>query len=507
MLLPEIQRSYVWKGPQVTRLLDSIYRDYPTGQILLWDTTLLPVIKPLEGAAGPTDAMVGRPKIVLDGQQRLTSLYQALGNKNSGMNVYFNLETEQFHLYLRRMDADPAWVPVRDIVSNQLHDLQVLDRISKRGLLTIGDEKSQEYLNRLQALKKIGEYKYPIEIFRSDDYEEVTELFVRVNSAGTRLRTAELVLAQLAMRLPGAIVDTFEHAIEEYEELGYSLDARFLIRALIAVGTGQSRFKYLKEFWERSPDEIQKIWRDTRKGIDAAVNFVRHNARFESSDWLPSLSALIPLVVFFTRHPRLAHDVEVGLLKWFYAASLRGRYSAASETAMDEDIKALEEENPTEALYENAMAGKVVEVTPEEFDDAGWRNPLFPMTYAVARKKSAKDWFRGVALTTDVVGEDNEVQVHHIFPKALLRERGVRRKDIDEIANLAFLAARPNRQISKRPPDVYLTEIAEKHPDRLKAQCVPMDRKLWKLERYQDFLTARRELLTDAVNDLLRNPV
>ncbi len=254
MLLPEIQRSYVWKGPQVTRLLDSIYRDYPTGQILLWDTTLLPVIKPLEGAAGPTDAMVGRPKIVLDGQQRLTSLYQALGNENSGMNVYFNLETEQFHLYLRRMDADPAWVPVRDIVSNQLHDLQVLDRISKSGLLSIGDEKSQEYLNRLQALKKIGEYKYPIEIFRSDDYEEATELFVRINSAGTRLRAAELVLAQLAMRLPGAIVEMFEHAIEEYEELGYSLDARFLIRALIAVGTGQSRFRYLKEFWERSPD-------------------------------------------------------------------------------------------------------------------------------------------------------------------------------------------------------------------------------------------------------------
>jgi len=122
-------------------------------------------------------------------------------------------------------------------------------------------------------------------------------------------------------------------------------------------------------------------------------------------------------------------------------------------------------------------------------------------------KRGAKDWFRGVALTTDVAGEDNEVQVHHIFPKALLRDRGVRRKDIDEIANLAFLAARPNRQISKRPPEVYLSEIAEKHPDRLEAQCVPIDRNLWKLERYQDFLVARRELLTDAVNDLLRNPV
>jgi len=507
ILLPEIQRSYVWKGPQVTRLLDSLYREYPTGQILLWDTTLLPIRKPMEGVGGVSENMVGRPKIVLDGQQRLTSLYLALVEANSAIKVHFNLETEQFQLYLRRLDADPLWVPVREIVRNELHDLQVLEGIAKSGGPGIGDPKSRVYLDRLQALKKIGEYKYPIEIFRSDDYEEATELFVRINSAGTRLRAAELVLAQLAMRLPGVIVETFEQAIDEYEELGYALDARFLIRALIAVGTGQSKFRYLTEFWEKSSQEIQNIWSDTRKGVDSAVNFVRHNARFESSDWLPSLNALIPLVVFFITHPRLAQDVEVGLLRWFYVASLRTRYSGSSETAMDEDIKAVKGEDPIDALYRNAVEGRAVEVTPEEFDDAGWRNPLFPMTYAVARRRGAKDWFRGVALTTDVAGEDNEIQVHHIFPKALLRERGIRRKDIDEIANLAFLAARPNRQISRRPPEVYLAEIADKHPDRLEAQCVPLDRKLWNVDRYQDFLAARRKLLAGAVNDLLRNPV
>lgn len=506
VLLPEIQRAYVWKGPQVARLLDSLYREYPSGQILLWDTTLIPMTKELEGAGTPSAGTVGRPKIVLDGQQRLTSLYKALGNGSDGIKVYFNLETEQFQLYLRRLEADPLWVPIRAIVRNELHDLEVLDRIAKAGGPSIGDPKSRTYLDRLQTLKRIGEYKYPIEIFRSDDYEEATELFVRINSAGTHLRAAELVLAQLAMRLPGAIVKTFEQAIEEYEDVGYALDARFLIRALIAVGTGQSRFRYLTDFWQKSPQDIQAIWQDTRKGIDAAVNFVRQNARFESSEWLPSLNALIPLVVFFTTHQRIARDVEVGLLQWFYVASLRGRYSTSPETAMDEDIKAIRGERPVETLHRNAVTGRAVEVTPDEFDDAGWRNPLFPMTYAVARKRGAKDWFRGVGLTRDVVGEDNEIQVHHIFPKALLRERGVSRKDIDEIANLAFLAARPNRQISNRPPEVYLTEIAQEHPDRLEAQSVPMDHQLWKLERYQDFLAARRELLAGAVNDLLQHP-
>ena len=145
--------------------------------------------------------------------------------------------------------------------------------------------------------------------------------------------------------------------------------------------------------------------------------------------------------------------------------------------------------------------------TIREFDDAGWRNPLFPLTYAAARKAGAKDWFTGLGLAKDVVGSDHEIQVHHIFPKALLKQAGVRRKDQDEIANLAFLAARPNRTISASPPGEYLAKIADSHPDRLEAQCVPMDRDLWELGRFQDFLGARRDMLAGALNDLIANPV
>jgi hypothetical protein len=133
---------------------------------------------------------------------------------------------------------------------------------------------------------------------------------------------------------------------------------------------------------------------------------------------------------------------------------------------MDEDLVAALGDDPIQALMSKAAPpGQSAEVSAEEFDDAGWRNPLFPATYAAARKRGAKDWFKGIALASDVVGADHEVQVHHIFPKAQLKKIGVSRKDRDEIANLAFLAARPNRQISARPPGEYLKEIAEIHPD------------------------------------------
>jgi len=511
VLLPEIQRAYVWKGPQVAKLIDSLYHEYPSGQVLLWDTIHLPITKNLEGVETPTLPSVGRPKIVLDGQQRLTSLYKALGSVHDDdgrIDVYFNVESEQFQLYLRRLDGDPKWVSVREIVTGTKGELELLQRIAGAGGPGLSDPKSQEYLNRLQRLRRIGEYKFPIEIFKSDDYEEVTELFVRINSAGTRLRAAELVLAQLALRLPGAIVEKFDEAMDEYVEVGYDLDARFLTRALIAVGTGQSRFRYLTEFWKKPAVEVNNIWERARKGIDSAVNFVRQNARFESSGWLPSLNALIPLAAYFDKHPAITPNVEVGLLRWFYVASLRGRYSGSGETAMDEDLKAVGAADPIGVLMKNVVPGGTsVQVTADEFDDAGWRNPLFPLTYAVARKTGAKDWFTGVVLAKDVVGDDHEIQVHHVFPKALLKKAGVSRKDRDEIANLAFLAARPNRKISARPPDQYLAEIADKHPERLEAQRVPMDRTLWRLDRFQDFLAARRELLAQAINNLIEKPV
>ncbi|MBI4611395.1 MAG: DUF262 domain-containing protein [Candidatus Rokubacteria bacterium] len=506
VLLPEIQRAYVWKGPQVTKLVDSLYREYPAGQILLWDTVELPITKHLEGVEAPRLPSPGQPKIVLDGQQRVTSLYKALVKGQDGIEVYFNLDAEQFQLYHRRLKADPLWVPLRAVFNNEQPDLEILRGIEAAGGPGLNDPRSQIYLDRLQKLKRVGEYKFPIEIFRSDDYEEVTELFIRVNSAGTRLRAAELVLAQLALRLPGAIVEKFENALDEYEGLGFSLDARFLMRAFIAIGTRQSRFRYLTEFWKKSQDELRGIWERTERAVDSAVNFVRQNARFESSEWLPSLNALIPIAAYFDRQRKIVKDVETGLLRWFYLASLRGRYSVSLETGLDEDLKAFGAADPIAELVKNLGPLGSLEVSADEFDDAGWRNPLFPMTYAVARKRRAKDWFRGIALGTDVVGEEQQIHIHHIFPKALLKEAGVRRKDRDEIANLAFLAARPNRQISKRPPDEYLAEIADQHPDRLEAQCIPKDRSLWKLDRFQDFLVTRRELMAAAVNDLIRNP-
>jgi hypothetical protein len=510
VVLPEFQRAYVWKESQVVRLLDSLYHSYPSGQILLWDTAALPISRGLSGVQETSLAPAGRPKVVLDGQQRLTSLYKALSPQASHpVDVYFNLDTEQFQVFRKRMAGDPYWVAVRQVLNNQRHDLDLLREIGAAGGPGLEDPRCSAYLDRLQALRRLAEYRFPIEVFRTDDFDEVTELFVRINSGGTRLRKAELVLAQLALRLPGVISERFDEAVDRFEALGFALDPRFFVRALVAVSTGQSRFASLSKLWERSPEELSGLWDRTHEGLQRTVDFVRVRARFASSDWLPSLNALIPLVAFFERAPQLSRADEVGLLRWFYLALLRGRYSAGAESAMDEDLKAVRSPTPVISLLDNTVraAGTEVAIDPEEFDDSDWRNPLFPITYAVARKRGAEDLFSGMPLSASAVGARSQVHVHPLFPRRLLQKAKVDRKRRDEIANLVFLAAPPDPNALTKPPELYLGPVADAHLQRLHAQCVPIDRELWKVERYTDFLAERRRLLADAVNELLDDPL
>ncbi len=506
IVLPEFQRAYVWKPTQVVRLLDSLYRGYPAGQVLLWETGDLATTRGLEGVAASGYVPAGRPKVVLDGQQRLTSLYKALApDAKDPVDVSFDLRTEQFALRRQRMERSPYWVDVRAVLSGARHDLDVLRAIAAGGGPSLDDPACGTFLERLQALRRLAEFRFPIEVFRSDDLEQVTELFVRINAGGTRLRQAELVLAQLTLHLPGVVSSRFEEALERYAARGYALDARLLVRALVAVGTGQSRFGSLASLWRRPPDELEALWERTREALDRAVDFVRARAHFESSEWLPSLNGLVPLVALLDRQPELSREDEVGLLRWFWLAQLRGRYSAGAEAAMDEDLRAVGSERPVVRLLSEVLAqASSAAVEPDELDEADWRNPVFPMTYAVACRRGARDWFTGAPLMARPRGD---VVVHSIFPRALLEEAGVPRRRHDEVGNLVFLCERPGVQATALPPEAYLPDVRTKDPARLDAQSVPLDPALWRLDRYDDFLAARRGLLADAINRLLDEPV
>lgn len=497
--LPEIQRSYVWNRPQARDLIDSLYRQYPSGLILLWKPKELPELR---DAAFEHNSKRDPDFLILDGQQRLTSLKKIFDGE---IDVYFNVEEESFQIFSRKLKANPLWVSVKKVLDDGAVKVwRELKNSLGSTLVNIDENKQDEYLNRLSALEKIKDYRYPVMIIHTDDYEEITESFIRVNSKGTKLKEAELAMAQLAFRWPGALVEQFEKALDDYEDADYDLEARFLMRCFVAVGTGQSRFKYLSSLWKKKPEELQEIWKKTKKAVDHTINFLRNNAGIESTEWIPSINALVPLVAYLSKKDGQLTEEEIkGLLFWYFAATIHERFSASPETKMDQDLRVIEKADAIQNMVANLKRDVPnFEITKEMVEGKYQTHPLLPLAFVIARKKLAKDWFTGTVLSSTNVGSQHQLELHHIFPKAVLNEFGkYKSHEVNDIGNIAFLSQKANRSILKTKPSAYLRTI---ETERLKSQLIPQNTDLWQVEKFKEFLNERRTLLAQAINDYMK---
>jgi len=486
--LPEIQRAYVWYRPQVRDLLDSLYRGYPIASVLIWQTEDGPPARPLDGPASQAMSLQS-VKFLLDGQQRLTSLTRLLADGEP--DVRFNVETEDFQLVNPATRRDPRWVPASEVLRKGAVHVAI-----DRGMLQRPD--AQEVLERLSRLERLKGSLVPVHVLKGFDYEEVTEIFVRVNSKGTRLRQAELAIARLAFRLPGMVTEELKAFEESLDAIGYDIDLRFLVRCLTAVATGQSRFERLGTVLEPA---LSDAWNKTRAATEHFLNLLKSNLGIESMAWLPSINAMVVPVAYLARRGR--RGVEAGeRLRWFLLASTWQRYAGSIETALDQDLRTLTDDKPFGTLIERIrQAVGRLNVEPTDLDDAGVQSPFFLTSYLACRHLGATDWWTGVKLNSTNLGTAHSLELHHVFPRAVVSDRYPRR-DVNELANMAFLSLAANREIGKKEPREYLPTVPD---ERLRQQLIPMDRSLWSADRFQEFLAARRELLARAINDVFFN--
>ena len=311
-------------------------------------------------------------------------------------------------------------------------------------------------------------------------------------------------MARLAFHWPGALVKEFERALDDYEQANYDLEARFLMRCFVAISTNQSRFRYLSALWKKSPTELEDVWKRTKNAVDHTINFLRNNAGIESSDWIPSINARVPLVVYLSKKQgRITDDEVKGLLFWFFEATIHGRFTGSPETKIDQDLKAIESADPINNMVANLKRDVPgFDITPDMVEGKYQRHSFLPLIFAISRKKNARDWFTGTVLSSTNVGPEHKLELHHIFPRAILKESGnFKTHEMDDIANIAFLSQKANRKILKSNPEDYLANIED---DRLRSQFVPLDTDLWEVNRFRDFLVERRKLITEAINEYMR---
>jgi len=378
--LPEMQRRYVWRGTRVRDLLDSLYRGYPSGAILVWETeTEVPMQKM---AVKQQESSFRR--LLLDGQQRLTSLSAVINGepvkvrgRSKPIEILFNLnhpddptgvteveedgqdededeeasedeidssvdelqrkfENMAFVVATRKLESLKHWVKVTEVFKTD-SDAGFLKRA---GVTKLSDPNYKRYSQRLADLRRIQKYIYRMDVLeRNLSYDEVTEIFVRVNSLGAKLRSSDLALAQITSKWQNSL-NIFLAFQRECGKKGFELDLGLFLKNLIVFTTGQSRFQSVSKMQVKS---LQKGWAESRLGMEFALNFLKKNVGIDSPALLSSPFMLITIGYHGHKRKFALSEKESGKLRyWALVANAKGRYSrGSSETLLDQDIAIL----------------------------------------------------------------------------------------------------------------------------------------------------------------------
>ena len=546
---PEMQREYVWKATRVRDLLDSLYRGYPSGTILLWQTD---TDAPTSDFAISTEKnYTSRPLLLLDGQQRLTSLSSVIRGepifvrerrKLRQIEILFNLEHPDELVTITEIDDAPEasfqssvdddldddeeetlqdrlnqftfivstpqlanapkWVNVSEVFASH-SDAEFL---KKAGVSSLDDPLYTKYSDRLKKLRQIREYSYRLDVLEPTlSYEEVTEIFIRVNSLGVKLRSSDLALAQITAKWRNSLVLFQEFQSEVHEQRGLYFDLGFFVKSLMISATGQSKFKTLGSL---SKEELEAGWELAKKNITFALNFVTSNLKIDSLALLSSPFIVHTIAYWGERNNGKVTQAEsTAMRRWALIANTKSYYSSSAESKLDADLLALRSGSGADSLLARleAQLGRL-DVTEAEMVGKTVSSGYFKAMFIAFREDGAKDWYSKLEISVKHRGNEDKLQFHHIYPKAFLKENypDLRRNQVNDISNLAFIGGKTNREISAKPPAEYLKKIIDsKDVELLNLQAIPTEGEILDEYSYDDFLLKRRKIIVKRINQLL----
>ena len=519
LVLPEFQREYVWNREQAKQLIVSLFRGFPTGSLLFWKTDKPPEVK--NTTISPDK--IGSTLVILDGQQRLTTLYLFTQDeippyyreediKTDPRNLYFDLDSGDFQYYqVTRMHNNPTWIAVTDCFTGSISPFAIAKQKVSNGQLL--DGLAERYYNNLTRLRNIVERIYPIQIVPATaNIDDAIDVFDLVNSQGTPLSKADLALAHITGKWPQAR-QVMKDKISKLEAKHFTFGTidralAFMVRCLTGVVKGRALFETIHD---TPADELQQGWTLLTRILDYLVILLPGHANIHSTEDLPTPNVLVPAVVYLARHD-VKFDSDRAMrhfIHWMYDASTWARYTSQTDQRLDHDITIIKRsESPWRELVDAIIDQRGrIEVKASDLEGRTTQHPLYRMTYVLAKSQGAIDWFNGIRLDVSPSGP-YAIHSHHIFPTSLLySERGgytpenhLHKKIVNEIANRAFLTGPSNISLGNTEPSHYLPEVARKYPGALERQFVPTDPALWELDRFEDFLAARRALIAQAIN-------
>ncbi len=528
--LPNIQRPFVWSEEQICRLFDSILREYPISTLLIWKTKSAirhrKFIDNWKNTLRLSDFYVPedtkKKGLVLDGQQRLQSLFIGLSGSFEGKELCFDILSGEvaapddvkfkFKFIEPTAIAFPQ-VRFKDLIFTTKKHREVLDDLKDAagcGLTESDLNKIDDHLNLVDQTFKIDEAVTYQELDSIDNpilYTEndVVEVFIRANSGGTKLGKSDLLFSLLSASWEVADQE-MEDLLESLNKHGFAFDRDFVLKTcLVLLGQG-ARYDVEKFRKAGVREDIEAKWGNIEKAIQDVLDYVRGNTFIHCDKALPAYLVLIPLVYVryhFQDSWKTAKNVDSYLLRCLLA----GAFSGQPDNLLDALVRKLTELKSfslDEVFGIIRTQGRSLELTEDRFWQMGYSSDnihlLFNLWYAFNYTPSY---------------ENNMPQVDHIFPQSLLRKIKManpttgridviryKERDRNQLANCMLLTAEENGAGGKAdtPPDEWFKKKPQAY---LEKHLIPQNPELWKMDRFEDFIGERKKLIREHFKSLL----
>lgn len=453
LFVPIFQREYVWKREDAKKLIDSLIKEYPTGTMLTWETNTPPKIK---GSYQYT-AEKGAIKILLDGQQRVTTLYMLVRwkippyytkeeVKQEIISLCVNLETLDLEYYSeKKMIGNPLWVKLHDVFQKNIRVFPLIKELQKRWEIDDAfQEKIEDNLQKIQSIldREFLEQTIPVKA----TIKEAIDIFYVVNASGVNLTDAELALAQISGYWPEAR-DVFKVKLQELHKNGFNFKLDFLVYVLLWV-LYFSWSDMSKLHWEENYKKILNAWDVlSNRVLDYVCNIMKTYAFIDHTDEVNSIYAFIPIIVFaFYKENHTFSPKEIRqIVKWFYYSQIRTRYVNQLPQKLDKDLSIVRD---SDAVFDDLLSliqdEKPLKIHPDEFIGAGVSHPLFWLMMWYFKSKGAVCLTTGLSLHRNM-GEKYSLEKDHIFAYSILKNNGYDRTNrykyrlAQEITNRAIL--------------------------------------------------------------------
>lgn len=532
--LPNIQRPFVWSEDQICKLFDSIMREYPISTLLIWKTTSTirhrKFIDNWNSSLRLSDFYVPEDSkkkcLVLDGQQRLQSLYIGLCGSFEGKELCFDVlsgdlsapdEIKYKFKFCYPAEIKFPWVKFKDLIFTTKKKREMLDNLKTSAGRVLSEKeqnKLDDHLDIIDRTFKMDEAVTYQELDSIDNpalYKEddVVEVFIRANSGGTKLGKSDLLFSLLSSSWEEAD-KKMEDLLESLNTHGFEFDRDFVLKTcLVLLGQGA---KYEVEKFRKNGvrEDIEAKWNDIAGAIQAVLDFVRGKTYIQCGKALPSYNVLIPLV-FLRYQFKDAWDKAKEVDTYLLRCLLGGAFSGVPDNIIDALVKKLIEIKVfdlNELFSVIRTQNRSLEVPEERFWQMGYGSSNIHLLFNI--------WYRNFTHTPAY--ENNMPQIDHIFPQSILKEIKVRNPDTgrmvmkydaslrNQLANCMLLSREENGAGGKSdiPPEEWFPKrIAEEGPDYLKKHLIPPDEALWKIDRFEDFIVARRKLIQERFKSLI----